>query len=312
MFWNHTAWYLLLLVGSLVTALIAFGRSQNRRFTFVFSLAVLGFTYLIEAFLLIVLNAYTYYPMITPNDPFFDAVLGNFFSQISITTSAVLFCTLDLKSIYVAAFAFSYYLVDMLFVRLGIYKHFWYTSELTLVGFVPIFLIIRRWYLSLKLRIAAKKKGRLFQITLFMAIFTGCANTLYTSQKWIGVQMLHSNLYADPSKDHTATALLFVPLLTLLFMWLRRWNPPLLVKTGIFAVLFLLQYALYRIGFFILPSKWFTFAMLIDNLGGYLWTVFLSRLWERRELSLEDDNREDRMHRIVRHIYPKSRNHAKI
>ena len=100
-FFCNTIWYLLLLATSVTVCWVTMQKSADRKFTLAFGLAVLGFTYWIEVLLLLVLNAYTYYPMLTPEDAFMDAVLGNIFSQVSVSTSALLYCVLDLKSIYI-------------------------------------------------------------------------------------------------------------------------------------------------------------------------------------------------------------------
>ncbi len=285
-FWTHTVWYILLLLSSIAAGIVTIKRSSNHRFTVVFSLAVLGFLYCIEAILMLVLDAYTYYPMITPHDLFFDSVIGNFFSQISITSTAVLFCVLDLKSAYMFVFAFVYYLIDVLFSRFGLYVHNWYRSVFTLIGFVPIFWLIKKWYLYLtdSGHGTARQKKRLYTATLFFAVHSAASNSLITTQKWTGVQVFHSGIFADMTKDHTATGMIYGPVLIVLFMLLRRWNLSLLVKAGMFAALFTCQYILYRFGILITPPWWFVFATVIDLLGFYFWIAFLQRKLEQSNL----------------------------
>ena len=59
-----------------------------------FTLATLGFVYLIESLLVISFNAYSYYPKIV-DDLFQDTVLGNVFSQVSISTTSALTIVMD-------------------------------------------------------------------------------------------------------------------------------------------------------------------------------------------------------------------------
>ena len=95
-----------------------------------------------EVSLLLLFDAYTYYPMIRPDDPFFDAVLGNIFSQVSVSSSAVLICVLGLSNWWLAGFSVAYFLIDIFFVQLGIYEHFWYQSVFTPVGFFILNVIV--------------------------------------------------------------------------------------------------------------------------------------------------------------------------
>jgi hypothetical protein len=132
-FFTNTIWYIALAVSSAGALVIIYIKSQDRKKTFAFFFAVLGFSYCIEVSLLLLLNAY--YPMIRPDDPFFDAVLGDIFSQVSVSSSAVLICVLGLSNWWLAGFSAAYFLAGMLFVHLGIYEHFWYQSVFTLAGF---------------------------------------------------------------------------------------------------------------------------------------------------------------------------------
>lgn len=296
LFWSNTIWYLLLLLSSVVAIAVTFKKSHNRRFSSAFSLAVLGFTYCIEVSLLLVLNAYTYYPMLTPNDAFQDAVIGNFFSQISVTATAVLFSVLDLRSVFIFIFAGIYFLIDVLFVRLGIYEHHWYRSVYTLIGFIPYCYIVKKWYLLLlrapqdtklvKGLRGHKLKKWLHNATLFFAVFAAAGNSLITSQKLLELQIFKGGFFADMSKDHTTTSLIYGPILNVLFILLLRWKRPGTYKVGVLLILFACQWVLYSLGILTVPQGWFVIVTAIDLLGFYLWTVLLSRLLANPSTSL--------------------------
>lgn len=281
-FWTNTIWYLLLLFSSIVAAVVTYKNSHNRSFTVLFSLAVLGFTYWIEVTLVMIFGAYTYHPMITPDDPFFDTVLGNMFSQISITTTAVMVCTLHVKNIYIPIFALFYFFLDVLFSHLGIYVHNWYRSAYTLIGFMPLLWLIRQWYRML-VNSATKSKW-LKNPTLFLAAFAAGSNTLLTSMKWMGLQVFHIGIFPEMSKDHTATALVYGPALIAIYMVLRRRHVPRMVKAISFVALFLIQYVLHRMGFIIIPPGWFPVVAALDLFGFYFWVAYLMRLLEKSNL----------------------------
>lgn len=294
-FWSNTIWYLLLLASSIIAIAITFKKSRDRKFTAAFNLAALGVTYWIEVLLLIVLNAYTYYPMLTPWDAFQDAVLGNFFSQISVSTTAVLYCVLGLRGIYLFVFAVVYYLIDVLFVHLGIYEHYWYRSIYTFFGFIPYCYVIKKWYLWLT--DAPHNTPKLFSLralrnlplqkwletaTLYFAVFAAAGNSVITSQKLLNLQIFRSGIFEDMSKDHTATSLIYGPVLIVLLILLHRWKISRFYKGGALFVLLCCQWILYAYGILTVQPGWFIAATVIDLLGFYFWVVYLERLLASR------------------------------
>ncbi len=296
-FWSNTIWYLLLLATSIVVIVITAIKSPNRKFTAVFTLAVLGFTYWIEVVLLLMLDAYTYYPMLTPWDSFQDAVLGNVFSQVSVSTTAVLYCVLNLRGVFIFVFAVIYYLIDVLFVTLGIYVHNWYRSIYTLIGFIPYCWIVKRWYVWItgtpmktqKLFRLPKLFGInlyqwLYNMTLYYAVFASAGNSLILSQKLIGLQIFRGGFTTDISKDHTSTILIYGTILIVICIILHRWKRPTVYKGGVLLILFACQWVLHMLGIITMPAGWFIFVTAIDLLGFYLWTVFMEHLLNSRQL----------------------------
>ncbi|NLF27167.1 MAG: hypothetical protein GX592_04655 [Clostridiales bacterium] len=283
-FWSNTIWYLLLLASSIAAITTTSMKSRDRRFTAAFNLSVLGFTYCIEVSLLILFNAYTYFPMLTPRDAFMDAVLGNIFSQISVSSTAVLCCVLGLRGRFVFVFAGVYYLIDLLFVHLGIYEHYWYRSIYTFWGFVIYCWIVKKWYVMLtKERNASEPRGAklkkyLLTTTLFLAIFAAAGNTLFTTQKVAGLQAFRSGIFSDASRDHTTTGLIYIPIMIALTILVYRWKRPAAYKVAALLFLFACQWALYGAGILVAIAGWFFFAATIDILGFYFWTALLDRL----------------------------------
>lgn len=291
-FWHNTIWYLALLLLSIGELTAAFLKPGARKFDFAFWLAILGFTYGIEALLMLVFNSYTYYAGFTA-DHFQDAVLGNFISQISISATAILLCALSLRGYWILIFSAAYFLIDVLFASLGIYEHFWYSSVYTLMGFIPLFLIIKIWYQSLY-PIDARScfyKAALFPhipakleyyITLFFGVFAAAGNCIITPLKLLGIRIFHLGIFPELSKDHTVAALIYGPVLTVLVISLYEWKGPLYLKAAVFAALFAIQWLLYNIGFIGTAGGWFIPSALLDLLGYYAWTVILGRCLKTR------------------------------
>lgn len=134
-FWSNTVWYVLLAVitaGELAYVLV---KSARRQLNCAFYLTLAGLVFLVEVALLIIGGAYTYYPMILHNhpDPFNDNIAGNAFSQYSLAATALLVAVFNLKYYWVLAFAALYGVIEELFLALGIYRHNWYQTWMTLL-----------------------------------------------------------------------------------------------------------------------------------------------------------------------------------
>jgi hypothetical protein len=280
----------MLLASSIAAVVITHKRSANPKFTSAFSLAVLGFTYWIEVFLLLVFDAYTYYPMLTPWYPFQDAVLGNIFSQVSVSTTAVLCCVLKLRGFYILIFSVAYFLIDVLFSQLNIYRHYWYRSVYTLIGFPIYCLIIKMWYETLTrpargtpmVLKAARAfrwiKAHLHMITLSFAVFAAAGNLVITTQKVAGLQIFRSAFFDDMSKNHTLATFIYAPAMVLIMLLITRWKRSSAFKVSALFALFLGHWLLLKVGILSVYRGWFVFASTIDIVGFYLGTVTLDRL----------------------------------
>lgn len=273
-FWTNTIWYIGLFATSVAELAIIFSKTRERKKTFVFFFAVLGLTYWMEALLVLILHAYMYYPMIRPDDRFFDAVLGNIFSQVSVSSSAVLICVLGLSNWWLLGFAAAYYLIDMLFSGIGIYAHHWYRSIYTLAAFLLFGRAVQYWYHA----IFDRPSRKLFYTTLYLSVFGLTSNLLDTSLKFLGIRIFHSGLVPyDPSRDHTATALLYGAVFTMISIALYRWKTRWYSKGLVFLFLFVCQYELAQMGVMLIQNGWLLFILLFDLAGYYGWTVVMDR-----------------------------------
>ncbi len=144
-FWTNTVWYVALAVISAAMIAISLVKAPLRKKTLAFFFAVLGMTYFFEAFLLIVTDAYAYYPQIA-SDSFHESLIGNFFSQYSVSASAVLIATLGLRLGWRIGFSIVYFLIDILFIHLCIYSQSWYRSWYTLIGFFIYSWGVKKWH----------------------------------------------------------------------------------------------------------------------------------------------------------------------
>jgi len=224
--------------------------------------------------LVLILNAYTYYPMITPGDRFFDTVLGNIFSQVSVSSSAVLVCVMGLSNWWLFGISVVYFFIGILFSGLGLYEYHWYRSVYTIAGFLIFGRVVQYWFRAI-LNYPSKK---IFSTTLFLSVFGLTSNLLNTSLKLLNIRIFRSGLFPlDPSRDHTATALIYGPVLTVISIALYKWKTHWIMKGFIFLLLLMCQYGLVYSGVMIIKQGWLIFVLFLDLIGYYGWTIVMDR-----------------------------------
>lgn len=276
-FWSNTIWYVLLAVTSVVTMVFAVRKSRNRKYTIAFTLAILGFTYLLESVLAISLHSYTYYPGIV-DDLFQDAVLGNMFSQISISCTTILILEYNLSYKWYFLISFIYYLIENLFVKLGIYMHFWYRSIYTFIGLILLFWFVKTCYNKL----IASSEYITHYIPLLLGAFAVSGNTIILPFKLLGMQIFKAGFYENLSKNHTTANIIYIFFLINILINLHRWKLHWAYKGVAFAILFFAQHILYKTGIIYFTDGWFFIITLADLFGFYFWVVILDRLLSQK------------------------------
>lgn len=279
-FWSNTIWYILLFVSSIITIILTLIKSKNRKLTIGFTLATLGFVYSIEVILALLFKSYMYYPKIT-NDIFQDTVLGNVFSQVSISSTSALTIVFELSYKWYFLFALIYYSIEELFLKLGIYQHHWYKSIYTLIGFVPLFWIIKKWYYKLM----SSSKQPIYYITLFLGTSAISANTIIMPLKLLQIQIFKANFFAELSKNHTTVAIIYGFILINILIILYKSKLHWVWKVITFILLFMTQFALYKSNVIYVKYGWFFIVTLIDIFGIYFWIAVLDHLLRKKSSS---------------------------
>jgi hypothetical protein len=264
-FWSNTIFYILLFISSAVTLAFAIKKSRYRRFTITFTTATLGLVFYIESIVVIVLNAYAYHPGIVVGDPFQDTVLGNMFSQFSISSTSALAIVYSLSYLWYVILAFIYFCIDVLFVKLNIYEHFSYKSVYTLLGFAPLFILIKLWYR--KLVVSSKKV--LHNITLYLSVNAILAVFFTMPLKIARIQVFAVPFFEDASKSHTLTALIYGAIFMTLFIVIYKLKTHWLFKVLFLGILFMARYALYQTGILTVMPGWFVPITLVEFAGRY-------------------------------------------
>jgi hypothetical protein len=247
-------------------------KTKNHKFTSAFACAVLGFVYLLEYIIVVYFNAYSYSPKIV-SDPFQDTVFGNMFSQISITTTAVLLIIMDISFGWYFLFASVYFFIEVLFIWLGIYHHYWYHSIYTPVVLVPLFWLMKNWYF----RVARSTHGLASYLALFFSSGALSSNLLILPLKLLNIQIFKGNLFTDLSRDHTAVNFIFICCLVNLLICLHRWKAHWAWKAMAFGILFIAMYLLNVIRILNVRDGWFCAVALFDLFGCYGIVLLMDR-----------------------------------
>ncbi|WHX98820.1 hypothetical protein [Neobacillus sp. DY30] len=170
----------------------SFYKSKNKKQLFTLLMADIGFAYLLEYVVLNVFHAYTYKPKIMKKN-FFDNVFGAILSQgIFVPFTAVFYTVVKIGLIGKILLGGVYFsLVELLFLKLKVYKHNWWRTIYTLI-LIPLYFNISDWW-----NILLEKKNPVVRfISLFFMILVTEANLLFlfasTKKVRFGAGKFHS------------------------------------------------------------------------------------------------------------------------
>ncbi|MFB3166423.1 hypothetical protein P5G62_004585 [Neobacillus sp. 179-C4.2 HS] len=153
----------------------SFYKTKNKKQLFTLLMADIGFAYLLEYVVLNVFHAYTYKPKIIKKN-FFDNVFGAILSQGIFVPFTAVFSTFMkigwVGKLLLGGIYFS--LVELLFLKLKVYKHNWWRTIYTLI-LIPLYFNISDWW-----NILLEKKNPVVRfISLFFMILVTEANLLF-------------------------------------------------------------------------------------------------------------------------------------
>jgi len=268
----------------MIALVLTLFKTNNIKFTIAFLFSIIGFSFILEAILVLGFNAYTYYPKIVP-DIFLDAVFGNYFSQISVSSTALLLTTYKRSYIWYGVFALIYFLIDVLFINLGIYQHFWYRSIYTFFGFIIFSWFIKKWYEK-----ATNSTNRLINyMSLYFGIAAISTFTIFLGQRLLGIQLLKGHFFSNTSKDNTSTGFVYQFIVINVLIILYRSKLHWIVKSLAFSCLFMAQYLVSSAGYIYIPKGLFFTVTSLDLIGCYCWIAVFSYLLSTRTTTHRSD-----------------------
>ncbi|MDR3562097.1 MAG: hypothetical protein P4N59_11775 [Negativicutes bacterium] len=269
-FWSNTIWYLLLSIISLISIVLILYKSNNRKFDIGFGLAVLGTTFHAEFTLLVAFNAYRYFPKIF-NDSFLDSVFGNYVSQISVATSVMLAIIYRIPVMCNLIIAGIYFLIDILFVELGVYRHLWYKSWYSFVLVVLSLLVANKWYR----RLLNHPNPFLYYLTLYLgarALFSLAIVFKY----FFSLEIINKFVFEESPRNQAFYIILYDSMWIIIMMIIHSLNIKWLWKGIFFVFLFIIQYILIKTaGIITVKNGWFLLITLLNIFGSYIAVVVM-------------------------------------
>ena len=229
---------------------------------------MLGATFHAEFTLLVALNAYRYYPKIF-NDPFLDSVLGNYVSQTSVASSIGLVIIYKLPAIWNFIVPGIFFLIDVLFVYLGIYQHLWFQSWYTFVLVILSLFIAKKWYH----RMLNYPNHFTYYLTLYMgarALFSLAIVFKY----FFAIEVINIVIFDEFSRNQAFFIILYDSIWIIITMIIHGLNIKWMGKGAFLVCLFIIQYILIKIvGIISVKNGWFLIITLLNIVGSYIAVV---------------------------------------
>lgn len=276
-FWSNTIWYLLLGMITILELVIIFTKATDRKQALALYITICGLTfYAFEMGTLMCLKAYIYFPKVFA-DQHNDSVVGNLFSQTSVSASAVLIAVLHLRFYWYLVFAAVYGLIEEWFIQLGIYKHYWYRTWMTVIGLLVLF-----WVTKTIRSIFLKHLGRAWR---YLFVFFGlCAlhlNAINWASQAVGVRRYNEALLPDPDCSIVIIAGVYHLFLSIIMMILYFADVKWWWKAAGIAILYIAHYFAEEYQLFTSKDGWFFMMTSISIWGMYLNIYLLDRLYPK-------------------------------
>lgn len=273
-FWTNSIWFLILFFVSIILLSYTLLKSKRRKRDFGFFFSMFGFAFVIETVIYIFLKAYEYYPRIIPQSPKNDGVIGNIASQFAITVVALFICIFDISLIGVIILGFIFFLIENLFLTLGIYQDFWYKPWITFVITIIGFEVVKKWY---KTTFTSKS-----ELVHYTNVILGVLALFLPTTNWIGILSgyvaVKANILIDPYISHAVVSIpkYLIQINMVYFLYRYRagwvWN-----AVGI-AVVFIGDAVLYYTKLIYIKDNWLLIFSGISVITTYLYVFAMEKL----------------------------------
>lgn len=289
-FWTYTIWYLILGVTIIIELIYLFAKTNTKKETLQTIIAVIGLTFIFEILVATVFDAYEYYPKIfpkhwnhflVPNPMFYEhqeKIIGNFFSQFSVSTTAVVLAERKMKLRWHVFAIVIYAIIEELFKYLGIYKQNWYKTWMTMIALAILFGLTKLIYSK-----CLKGNGP-FLIFIYILLAVNFT-TVFTGPGWItyslGVQTyivewLDKDMLANIVIIYTLIMFVQTSIILIAYYFRLKWQGHAVVV----GILLFQHYLLFKFNVNLVEYWWLTIVFPVTwILSLYLHVFFLIKLY---------------------------------
>jgi hypothetical protein len=172
--WRNRSPFIILLIIHASLLFYTFFKKKDRKGLVVLLFSNIGMGYLFEYFVLNLFNAYKYKPKIF-RDRYLDNIFGAILSQaIYVPFTAVFISGLGLGHVWKIVFTIYFTFMDFLFVKLKVYRHYWWKTSYSFIGIIFFFNLSDWWYERLK-----NSNKKIQFLSLFLFTLSSGVNILY-------------------------------------------------------------------------------------------------------------------------------------
>ncbi|WFA22497.1 hypothetical protein ERY13_07800 [Paenibacillus mucilaginosus] len=158
-------WYYgLIVIGAIITGYTLF-RKRNVVDLFTYFLFTTAWTWVGEAVVLFVFNAYAYKPGLYP-DPFAENIIGHIIANSAIWASTAIWVMIFQPTyLIIGLICLLFMLIEEMFLNAGVYTQYWWHTYMTGICSFVFLAAMKKWYIILK-----KTKRNSPRITVFWTI----------------------------------------------------------------------------------------------------------------------------------------------
>lgn len=231
-------WYIGMGVLSLLFLAFVLYRTKSITSLLIF-LIMVGVGYIIEFFIYVLFGSYQYFPKIILHNEYYDSNLGAIASNmLALPVAATFIAAFQLSWVWILGITVFFAGVEWMFLKLDLYKHFWWHIAYTAIGLPFYFKMAKVCYVRMKQPL----KPAIHYLLLF-SITGGILGTLQTIPIiFFNIRSYQPGWFENPSRDTTAFAALFYIGITLLMImiirikWRRSWLMYVITVTFIFLI----------------------------------------------------------------------------
>lgn len=225
-------WYYgLIVIGAIITGYTVY-RKGNAADLFTYFLLTTAWTWIGEAIVLFVFNAYAYKPGLYA-DPFSENIIGHIIANSAIWASiAIWVMRFQPSYVRIGLIAVGFMLVEEVFLKAGVYTHHWWTTYMTGIVSFLFMIFIKKWYTIL--HETKRKSPRIIVFwTIAWVILQAPTSVLMLFDKMFYRVNWVENIYRDSTLFSGFLFHVCMAFIVIFFMYVpkkRYWNiAPLLI-----------------------------------------------------------------------------------